>query len=171
MKKWLQVSRVLTKPVCIAGVLVSRPNFKDDLSDVFAAAVTLDRITALLAGVFGGATLLLATIGVGGLFAYTVVLRTKEIAIRLALGAEPWQIVKPIMREGLVIALMGTTVGAVVAAVSTRPVGALLFGIGPDDSVALVAAPVVLAAVTVCACVLPAARAARADPAVGLRLE
>jgi predicted permease len=141
------------------------------LTDAFAAAVKLDRLTALLAGIFAGATLLLAAIGVGGLFAYTVMLRRKEIAIRLALGGEPRRIVSAIMREGVLVAVVGSGVGAILGRVSTRPVQPLLFQIEPTDTVVMIAVPLVLAVVALSACLVPALRAAHANPIVGLRVE
>jgi ABC-type antimicrobial peptide transport system permease subunit len=131
----------------------------------------LDRLTSLLAGIFAGATLLLAAIGVGGLFAYTVVVRRKEIAIRLALGGEPRRIVRAIVREGMLVAAVGAGVGAILGRVSTRPVQPLLFQIEPNDPVVMITVPLILAAVAVAACLAPAWRAAQANPVVGLRVE
>jgi predicted permease len=141
------------------------------LTEAFAAAVKLDRLTALLAGIFAGATLLLAVIGVGGLFAYTVVLRRKEIAIRLALGGEPRRIVNAIMREGVLVAVVGSGLGVILGRVSTRPVQPLLFQIEPNDPVVMIIVPLILAAVAVSACLAPAWRAAHANPVAGLRVE
>ncbi len=141
------------------------------LTDAFAAAVRLDRLTALLAGIFAGATLRLAAIGVGGLFAYTVVLRRKEIAIRLALGGEPRRIVNAIVREGLLVAVVGAGVGVILGSVSTRPVQPLLFQIEPNDPVVMITVPLVLAAIAAAACLAPAWRAAHANPVIGLRVE
>jgi hypothetical protein len=141
------------------------------LADAFAAAVRLDRLTAVLAGIFAAATLLLAAIGVGGLFAYTVVLRRKEIAIRLALGGEPRRIVHAIVREGLLVAVVGTSIGAILGRLSTRPVEPLLFQIEPNDPTVMIAVPLALAVVAVAACLAPAWRAAHANPVAGLRVE
>jgi ABC-type antimicrobial peptide transport system permease subunit len=141
------------------------------LTDAFAAAVRLDRLTALLAGIFAGATLLLAAIGVGGLFAYTVVMRRKEIAIRLALGGEPRRIVNAIVREGLLVAGVGAGVGAILGQLSTRPVQPLLFQVEPNDLVVMITVPFFLAVVALAACLVPAWRAAHANPVAGLRVE
>ena len=141
------------------------------ITEAFAAAVKLDRLTALLAGIFAGATLLLAAIGVGGLFAYTVVLRRKEIAIRLALGGEPRRIVNAIVREGLLVAAVGAGAGAILGQLSTRPLQPLLFQIAPSDPVVMITVPLVLAAVAVVACLAPAWRAAHVNPVAGLRVE
>ncbi len=141
------------------------------LTEAFTAAVRLDRLTALLAGIFAGATLLLAAIGVGGLFAYTVMLRRKEIAIRLALGGDPRRIVNAIMREGVLVAVVGAGLGAILSLVSTRPVRPLLFQVEADDPIVMIAVPLVLAVIALGACLVPALRAAHANPIAGLRVE
>jgi len=141
------------------------------VSDGFSAVLVSDRVTALLAGIFALLTLLLAAIGVGGLFAYTVVLRTKEVAIRLALGAERRSIVQSIVNEGIVVALAGIACGVGVSVLSTRYIAPMLFEIGPRDPLVLLGAPMLLAAVAICACLIPALRAAGIDPTVGLRTE
>jgi predicted permease len=162
-------ARALQEAVQSAG-----PDFVrmiEPVSDAFAQTLAADRVTALLAGLFGVLTLLLAAIGVGGLFAYVVVLRAKEVAIRLALGAERRSIVKSIVNEGLVIALPGTALGVYFSIVSTRSIGALIFDIGPRDPLVLFGAPIVLTAIAICACLIPALRAANIDPASRLRTE
>jgi predicted lysophospholipase L1 biosynthesis ABC-type transport system permease subunit len=143
----------------------------EPLTNVFSAALALDRVTALLATIFAAATLLLAAVGVGGLFAYSVALRKKEIAIRVALGGEPKGIARSILREGLQIALFGTALGAIISLAATRPLRPLLFGIGAYDPAVMIGVPLVLASVVACACLIPAIRAASVDPAIGLRTE
>ena len=143
----------------------------EPVSDAFAAVLAADRVTGLLAGLFGVLTLLLGAIGVGGLFAYVIVLRTKEVAIRLALGAERRSIIKSIVNESLLIALLGIALGVSFSVVSTKSIGALLFDIDPREPLVLFGAPIVLAAITVCACLIPAVRAANIDPAISLRTE
>jgi predicted permease len=141
------------------------------VSDGFASMLASDRVTALLAGLFALLTLLLAAIGVGGLFAYTAVLRTKEVAIRLALGAERRSIVKSIVGQGLAFALAGIALGIGLSVLSARTIGAMLFEITPHDPMVLLGAPMVLAGVAIIASILPARRAARTDPTIGLRTE
>jgi ABC-type lipoprotein release transport system permease subunit len=143
----------------------------EPLTNVFSAALALDRVTALLATIFAGATLLLAAVGVGGLIAYSVALRKKEIAIRVALGGAPKRIARSILREGLEIALFGTALGAIISLAATRPLRPLLFGIGAYDPAVMVGVPLLLAFVVACACLVPAIRAASVDPAIGLRTE
>ena len=116
-------------------------------------------------------TLLLAAIGVGGLLAYTAVLRTKEVAIRLALGAERSSIVKAIVHDGFLNALAGIALGLSFSALSTQYIGAMLFEISPRDPLVLFGAPALLASVAVSAGIVPALRATRIDPSAGLRAE
>jgi putative ABC transport system permease protein len=141
------------------------------VSNAFASVLASDRVTALLAGIFGLLTLVLAAIGVGGLFAYAVVLRRKEVAIRLALGAEPRSIVKAIVTECAVIALAGTVLGLSITVWSTRYIGPMLFETNPRDPLILLGTPLLLAAVAIAACMIPALRAGGIDPTVGLRTE
>jgi putative ABC transport system permease protein len=143
----------------------------EGVSNVFASTLASDRVTALLAGLFGLLTLLLAAIGVGGLFAYAVVLRTKDVAIRLALGAEPRSIVKAIVSEGIVMALAGNVLGLGISVWSTRYISPMLFDTSPRDPLVLLGAPILLGAVAIAACMIPAMRAAGIDPTVGLRTE
>jgi ABC-type antimicrobial peptide transport system permease subunit len=171
---WLILRGRVDEPTLQAAVQSVGPDFiryTDHLTNAFAMALTLDRVTALLAGIFGVATLVLAAVGVSGLFAYSVVLRTKEIAIRLALGGTPKTIVTSIVREALLIALWGIAVGTAASIASTRLVRPLLFGVGPDDPFVIAGVPIALATVAVCACLIPALRASQVDLTVGLRTE
>jgi predicted permease len=171
---WLIVRGRPETPALQKAVQSVGPDFVrnvEGVSDALAAALASDRVTALTAALFGLLTLLLAAIGVGGLFAYVVVLRTKEVAIRLALGAERRSIVKSIVREGSVLALAGIALGVSVSVLSTRYIGALLFDVSPRDPLVLLCAPMLLAVVAICACLIPALRAAGIDPTVGLRTE
>ena len=171
---WLILRGRVDEPTLQAAVQSVGPDFiryTDHLTNAFAMALTSDRVTALLAGIFGVATVMLAAVGVGGLFAYTVVLRTKEIAIRLALGGTPRTIVTSFAREGLLIALLGTAVGTAASIASTRLVQPLLFGVGPDDPLVVIGVPAVLATVALCACLIPVVRASQVDPSLGLRTE
>jgi ABC-type antimicrobial peptide transport system permease subunit len=143
----------------------------ESLSRAFSRALAADSVTALLGAIFAAATLLLAAVGVGGLFAYAVALRRKEIAIRVALGGEPRLIARSILREGLQIALFGTILGAVVSLATTRPLRPLLFGIGTYDPAVMIGVPLVLISVVAFACLMPALRAASIDPSAGLRVE
>jgi putative ABC transport system permease protein len=141
------------------------------VSSAFMSALASDRVTAVLAGLFGLLTLLLAAIGVGGLFAYTVALRTKEVAIRLALGAKQRSIVGAIASQGIVIALVGNALGLGISALSTRFVSSMLFETSPRDLLVLLGTPLLLMGIAISASIIPALRAAGTDPAAGLRSE
>jgi predicted permease len=124
----------------------------------------------LLAG-FGGLALLLASIGTYGVMAYSVRQRTQEIGIRLALGAQRGDVMWLILGNGMAMVLAGVCVGLGVTAVFTRSISTLLYGIGSFDAISFFAAAIVLIAVALVACWLPARRAMRVDPMVALRYE
>jgi len=130
-----------------------------------------ERMTATLAGFFGGLALLLSAIGLYGLMSYSVAQRRREIGIRIALGADRTRVMREIVRDGLSITLAGVAVGLAAAMAAVQLVRSLLFGITPHDPLALAAAPLTLIAVAIAACLIPAARAAQTDPMVALRAE
>src|SRR5205807_992493 len=115
--------------------------------------------------------LALASIGLYGVLSYGVSQRRRELGVRAALGAAPRDLVKIVLREGLATAAIGLGVGLAAAAVLTRFMEAALFGVAPLDAASFAAAPIVLLVVAAVACVLPAGRAARTDPAEALRAE
>jgi putative ABC transport system permease protein len=129
------------------------------------------RLGAVAFALFAGLALLLATIGVYGVVRYAVARRTREVAIRLAIGARPDGIVRMLMSDGLVLVGSGAVIGLVLAALASRGLESLLFGVRAIDPVAFVVAPVVLVGVGVLAAFLPARRASRVDPASSLRAE
>jgi ABC-type antimicrobial peptide transport system permease subunit len=120
---------------------------------------------------FAGLALSLAAIGVYGVVRYAVARRAKEVAIRLAIGAQPDGVVRLLMREGLVLVSIGSVVGLILAALASRGLESLLFGVTAADPVALIAAPVLLLAIGALAAFLPARRASRVDPASVMRAE
>jgi putative ABC transport system permease protein len=126
--------------------------------------------TELLAAFAGGALLLVA-IGLYGLLAFTVAQRRREIGIRIALGAEPAAVVGMVLRQGLRLVGIGLALGLAAALAVARLLQSLLYEIGSYDLVTFVTVPVVLAAVALVACVLPAQRASRVDPIEALRYE
>lgn len=130
-----------------------------------------ERMTAALAIFFGALALLLAAIGLYGLMSYAVTQQRREIGIRVALGAEPRRVMTGVVRDGLTVTLAGVACGFAGALATVPLVKSLLFGITTHDPLTLFAAPASLLAVTVVACLVPAARAARVDPMVALRAE
>jgi predicted permease len=129
------------------------------------------RAGAFLVGLFSAVGLLLAAMGLYGVIAYAVTRRTREIGIRLALGAEPGGVLRLVMRQGLTLAAAGWVVGVAMAVVVAQVLAAQLYGISAGDPVAWGGAAVVLLGVAMLANALPARRAARIDPAMALRIE
>ena len=121
--------------------------------------------------IFGGVALLLAAIGLYGVRAYTVAMRTREIGIRMALGANASDALRMMLREGLVLTGIGAAVGLALSLVVGKMLSTLLYRVDSFDPLVLSAAPLLLAAVSLIACYIPARRAARLDPMVALRDE
>ena len=113
----------------------------------------------------------LGAVGIYGVVAYVVSLRTREIAVRLALGAAPASVRRMVSRQSVAIAAVGVAIGLAGAAAVTRVLGALLFGVSPLDPVALAGSAALLLGVAFAASWLPARRAATVDPALVLRTE
>ena len=122
-------------------------------------------------GIFGGVALLLATIGLYGIRAYTVSRRTREIGIRMALGATGSDTLRMILREGVVIAAAGVCAGLVLSWLLGRVLASMLYEVSGADPLVFLLAPAVLTAVSLLACYIPARKAARVDPIVALRYE
>jgi putative ABC transport system permease protein len=141
------------------------------LESHLSEAIVTDRLSAALVTTCGLLATLLAAIGVYGIMAYAVVRRSREIGVRMALGARPGQIVRLMVREGLVLILLGTAVGLTAAVGGARLLAGLLYGVGPTDATTFVAAPLILGAAAVAAALVPLRRALRVDPMIVLRQE
>ncbi len=131
----------------------------------------LPRISATLLGVFGAVGLTLAAIGLYGVMSYAVRRRTREIGIRMALGAEPRGVMAMVLRQGLTLTALGLIIGLGIALALGRFTASLLYGISGTDLVTFVAVPAILLAVAMMAIVIPAFRAARVEPTTALRYE
>ncbi len=131
----------------------------------------LIRMGAMMAGALGSLGLLLAVVGVYGVVSYAASQRTHEIGIRMALGAQRSNILRMIFRHGLTLVLIGMTCGLAMAFVLARFIGNFLFGISSYDPVAFAGVSILLAAVAMLACLIPAQRATRVDPMIALRYE
>ena len=129
------------------------------------------RTGARLFAIFGGVALLLAMIGLYGVRAYTVACRTREIGIRMALGAAAGDTLRLILREGLLLTAAGTAIGLALSLGLGKLLSTFLYRVSGVDPLVLIAAPLLLAAVSLFACYVPARRAARVDPMVALRYE
>jgi len=137
------------------------------LQDAREAAIAPARFVADLAGLFGLASLALASIGTFGVFSYSVTRRQREIGIRMALGAQPGSVIRMFMRETLWVVGLGVALELVAS--FARLVTSILFGVYPMDPVSVVAAVLILIAVSTSASYLPARRASHFDPSVALR--
>ncbi len=134
-------------------------------------AVAQPRFYAVLVGAFAALALLMAASGIYGLLSYTVAQRRGEIGIRMALGARRGDILGLVVRQGAMLVTAGAVVGLAAAAASSRVLESFLYGVATDDRLTFVAAPLVLVAVALVACWLPARRATRVDPMKTLRFE
>jgi hypothetical protein len=129
------------------------------------------RTTGLLLGASGILAVTLTAIGLFGVIAYVVSQRTHEIGVRMALGARPTDVLKIVMRQGMVVTSIGLCIGLAAAFGAARLLAPLLYGIGANDPATLVGVAVGVTAVAMLACYVPARRAMRVDPAVALRCE
>jgi ABC-type antimicrobial peptide transport system permease subunit len=112
---------------------------------------------------------IIAAVGIGGVLAFSVSARTNEIGIRMSLGADSRRVQRMILGEGGVLLVIGLVLGVVGAFFAARVIQGLLFGVEPHDPITLIGVAVVMAAIGIVACWIPALRAARIDPAITMR--
>ena len=141
------------------------------MEDVLAASVAERRFNLLLLAGFAAIALVLAAAGTYGVMAYLVMQRTREIGVRLAVGARPADVFRLVVGRGLALAFVGVLLGLAAAALLSRALEAMLFNVAPHDSITFAASAAVLLAAAAAASVLPARRAARMDPIAALRSE
>jgi ABC-type antimicrobial peptide transport system permease subunit len=141
------------------------------MDDILAASVGARRLTATLLGGFAALALFLAAVGLYGVLAYWVTQRRREIGIRMALGARAADVLRLVVGHGLMLAAVGVAIGLGGGLAAGRVIGGLLFGVTSHDPVVLAGLPLLVAAVTLLACALPARRAARVDPMIALRCD
>jgi putative ABC transport system permease protein len=134
-------------------------------------SASVPRFNTALLGIFAALALVLAAVGIYGVMSYAVAQRTHEIGVRLALGAETNDIIRQVVRQGMLPAVVGIAAGTAGAWAVTRFLSSLLFGVRPTDPTTFALVPLLLAAVGVLACLLPARRATKVDPVVALRYE
>jgi predicted permease len=140
-------------------------------NELIARGFAKERLFASLSSFFGLLALALVCIGLYGVMSYTVAMRTHEIGVRMALGAQSGDVLRMVLRESLLLVLAGTLIGLAAAWATTRSIAGMLFGLTPTDPLTLALATLLLLAVSVLASWLPARRAARVDPLAALREE
>jgi putative ABC transport system permease protein len=174
------VVRTAIPPASIVPTLTSEVQLLDSslpllnvktLDEYVDDSIMGTRFEAVLLGIFGVLAFLLTVIGLYGVISYTVAQRTREMGVRLALGADRRTIIGMVVTNGAVLAGAGVLLGLAGAFLLTRLVASLLFGVGPRDPLTFVCVPVALVAVAVVASYIPARRAARVDPMTALRCE
>jgi predicted permease len=143
----------------------------ETMEEHLRGALFLPRLAGTLFGVFGVVGLLLAAVGLYGVMSYSVSRRTREIGIRMALGAQPAGVQRLIVWQGLVLTLIAVGLGLGAAFAVTKLFTSILYGVRPHDLLTFTVVPVFLAGVAVLACWIPSRRAARVDPLVALRYE
>jgi putative ABC transport system permease protein len=129
------------------------------------------RLNTILFAIFAGVALLLAGIGIYGVMSYSVAQRTHEMGVRMALGAQPGEVRRMVLKDSFILALIGLGIGLAAAALLTRVMTSLLYGISPTDPPTFAMVPAALAVVSLLASYLPARRATRVDPMLALRCE
>jgi predicted permease len=174
------VVRTIPRPLTLShavedAVRATDPNLPvgqvRSMEEVLSVSLARQRFLMTLMSVFAGLALVLAAVGIYGVISYSVNQRTHEIGIRMAMGATRGNVLRLIVHQGLRLTLVGAGIGLVAAFGLTRLLGSELFGVKPADPLTYVAVAVLLAAVSLLACYIPARRATKVDPMVALRYE
>lgn len=156
---------------------IRKVNRNQAFLSVYTIAQLVDKTTAqrrfnlLWLGAFAVLALILATVGLYGLISFSTAQRTKEIGVRMALGAKPVDVLGLVMREGITLALIGVAIGLVVVAWASQLMKSLLFGVSPTDAMTFASVALLVTLVALLACYIPARRATRVDPLVALKYE
>jgi ABC-type antimicrobial peptide transport system permease subunit len=140
-------------------------------TEILSQGLWAARMGAALLGLFGLLALVLASVGIYGVLAYSVAQRTGEIGIRMALGAQPGEVLRLVLRQGMTLAAIGAILGLVAALLLARTAANLLYGVSATDPLTYAGITLLLLSVALLACYLPARRATRIDPVVALRFE
>jgi putative ABC transport system permease protein len=141
------------------------------MNKIVADSIAQPRLSMTLMGLFGVLALILAAVGIYGLLSYAVAQRTQELGIRIALGAQVGDVLRLVLKQGMILVLLGLGLGLIGALALTRLINSLLFGVTATDTTTFVLVSGVLAVVALLACYIPARRATKVDPLVALRYE
>jgi putative ABC transport system permease protein len=174
------VMRTTADPATLQNVVRARVHEVDPnvpiydlkpMTQYVSESVGQPRFYALLLGSFAFIALLLAALGIYGVISYAVTQRSRELGIRIAIGATRERIVALVLQQGMAPTALGVVAGMVAAAWLTRVISSLLFGVSALDPVTMLSVPALLAGVAIVACLIPARRAARVDPAIAMRVD
>ncbi len=172
--------RTMSDPLLLAGSVKAQVSSLDPelpvarvetLENLVLGSLSTQRFNTVLLGLFAALALVLASIGIYGVIAYSVIERTHDIGIRMALGAQPGKILRMVLGRGLVLAGIGTGIGVLGALGMTHLMKTLLFGVSPVDPWTFASVVLVLIGIALMACYIPARRAMRVDPMMALRYE
>ena len=141
------------------------------MEDVLSSAQSRPRFLTLLLTFFSGVALIIATVGIYGVISYSVTRRSKEFGLRMALGAQRKDVLGLVMKQGVLLTLIGVFAGIAAALGLTRMMASLLFGVRPTDAVTFVSVSAVLGIIALFATYIPARRATQVDPMTALRYE
>jgi ABC-type antimicrobial peptide transport system permease subunit len=141
------------------------------MDELLSDSISRSRFTMLLLGIFAAIALILASVGIYGVIAYSVAQRSQEFGIRMALGANSRNVLRLVLRHGAVLTSLGIGLGILLSLAVTRFIATLLYGTSATDPLTFAAVVVLLAFVALAACYIPARRATRVDPIIALRYE
>jgi len=141
------------------------------MNSVISESVSQRRFAMSLISIFAGVALMLASVGLYAVMSNLVAQRTREIGIRIALGASRVDVLNLVLRQGALLTLMGIALGLLCSLALTRTIKSLLFGVSATEPIVFIVIPLVLAAVALWACLVPARKATKVDPMVALRCE